>query len=88
MFSADTSLVMDALQIAALAALVGGAGGYLLLRRRSAAKGQKARPPSKPADLEDRVRVLERIATDRSADLAEEIESLRQGPNQTNRETA
>lgn len=32
---------------------------------------------SAAGDLEQRVRVLERIATDRSADLAEEIEALR-----------
>jgi hypothetical protein len=32
--------------------------------------------------LEERVRVLERIATDRGADLAHEIEALRDAPRQ------
>ena len=39
-----------------------------------------AEPETRGAgSLEDRVRVLERIATDRPTDLAEQIEALRDG---------
>ncbi|GMN02924.1 hypothetical protein [Erythrobacter sp. MTPC3] len=76
MFGADTPLVMDALQIAALAAALGGGAIYLLVRRgRQAATDDTV--SSRPADLEERVQVLERIATDQSLVLADEIEALR-----------
>lgn len=89
MFGPDTSLVMDALQMAALAAVAGGGAVYLLLRRRKrpaqssghAAAGLSGSETIR-SDLEGRVRVLERIATDTAmsdpAELAEEIESLRE----------
>lgn len=73
---ADAQLVQDALIIAALA-LAGGVGltfGITRLRARNAGEEVKARSKS---GLEERVEVLERIATDRSIDLAEEIEALR-----------
>lgn len=82
MFGPDTSLVVDAIQIG-LIALGAGIGGTLLFRRY-ARPNQDATPPAKPetqgaGSLEDRVRVLERIATDRPHDLAKEIEALRDG---------
>ncbi|MFU7528400.1 hypothetical protein [Qipengyuania sp. ASV99] len=87
MFGADTSLVFDALQIAAIAVLASGSSAYLLMRKRKSNDAAHS-PASYPktaskSDLETRVRVLERIATDRSADLADEIESLRE-PAATN----
>lgn len=75
MFGADTPLVMDALQMAAVAAIVGGGAVFAFLRLR-----RKPTPKSElgeKSDLEERVQVLERIATDRSQDLADEIEQLR-----------
>ncbi|MHA7819665.1 MAG: hypothetical protein ACX930_08485 [Erythrobacter sp.] len=79
MFGADTPLVINALQIAALAATAGGGTIWLLLRRRK----REAQPDNtdrrEAGDLEQRVRVLERIATDNnSASLTEEIEALRE----------
>lgn len=76
MFGADTPLVMDAIQIAGLAAAAAAAAVWFIQRRR---KGGGSKPDASkgPGELEQRVRVLERIATDRSADLAEEIEDLR-----------
>lgn len=86
MFGADTPLMMDALQIVALTAAVSVGGAVLWIRR---GKRPASRAPSdlertsfknaapEPTNLEQRVRVLERIATDRPADLAEEIETLR-----------
>ncbi|WP_284124918.1 hypothetical protein [Parerythrobacter aestuarii] len=75
MFGADTPLVIDALQMASLAAVATGGAVWLFLRRKSGSSGTT--PAAKAGTLEDRVRVLERIATDRSHDLADEIESLR-----------
>ena len=78
MFGADTPLVMDALQMAAIAAAAGAAGVFFLLRRR---KTDSSGPePRAKTNLEERVEVLERIATDRSIDLADEIEALRETP--------
>ena len=77
MFGADTPLVMEALQLVGLAALAGGGAVWLLMRRRKLAAQGPATEPEAPTNLEERVRVLERIATDRSIDLAEEIEALR-----------
>lgn len=75
MWGADTPLVIDALQIAAVAAVVASGAVYALLRLRRKPKTEpKFRSKS---NLEERVQVLERIATDRSHDLAEEIEQLR-----------
>lgn len=73
MFGADTPLVMDALMIAGMAAAAGAAGILFVLRRRKPTLGEQRGP----GELEQRVRVLERIATDRSIDLADEIEALR-----------
>ena len=78
MFGADTPLVMDALQMAAIAAAAGAAGVFFLLRRRKA--DSSGPEPRAKTNLEERVEVLERIATDRSIDLADEIEALRETP--------
>ncbi len=75
MWGADTPLVIDALQMAAIASVVGGGAVFALLRLRSKTKAASDRPAK--SNLEERVQVLERIATDRSHDLAEEIEQLR-----------
>ncbi|WP_108788243.1 hypothetical protein [Erythrobacter sp. Alg231-14] len=77
MFGADTPLVIDAIQIALLAGAAGAAAIVLVLRRRKKADQSSHQTPS---DLESRVRVLERIATDNPNDLAEEIEALRSTP--------
>lgn len=77
MFGADTPLVFDAIQMVAVAAVVTGGGVYLLMR----SKRKKSAPTnSAPAedDLEQRVRVLERIATDPATRLATEFEELEQ----------
>lgn len=76
MFGPDTALMIDALQIAGVAITAGAGGAWLLLRRR-ASRNSRAIETSQTGSLEDRVRVLERIATDRSSELAIEIESLR-----------
>lgn len=84
MFGADTSLVVEAIQIG-LVALTAGVGATLLFRRFVGTGASKSAPTQSIArhealtagSLEDRVRVLERIATDRPDDLAEEIEALR-----------
>jgi hypothetical protein len=91
MFGPDTSLVVDAIQIG-LVALGAGVGGTLLFRRFVGAGARKSAPTPSPAtreapatgSLEDRVRVLERIATDRPGDLAEQIEALRDGDKKEN----
>ena len=75
MFGADTSLVIDAMQMVGLAVVATGGLVWFFLSRRNSTNQPVAE--SKAGDLEDRVRVLERIATDRSIDLADEIESLR-----------
>ncbi|AOL22914.1 hypothetical protein Ga0102493_111893 [Erythrobacter litoralis] len=83
MFGPDTALMMDGLVIAALAVAAGSGIAFLWLRRARIAR-EDTGPQGRPGDLEQRVRVLERIATDRSADLAEEIEALRAVPAQAN----
>jgi len=78
MWGADTPLVIDALQIAAIAAAVGAGAVFVIFRlRRKSSYGPTPPTQSKRTDLEERVQVLERIATDRSHDLADEIEQLR-----------
>ncbi len=79
MFGADTPLVMDALQMVGLA-LVAGAGGVWLIRRRRKNSTHPIADQHGKSELEERVRVLERIATDRSHDLKAEIEQLRDAP--------
>ncbi|MEO0590211.1 MAG: hypothetical protein AAFZ11_06570 [Pseudomonadota bacterium] len=78
MFGADTELVFGAMQMATITAGVTGAAVYLLMRRkRKANPTSKAQPQdSSKGDLEERVRVLERIATDPAQRLAEEFEHL------------
>ena len=77
MFGADTPLVMDALTMAAVAAFAGGGAIWLLMRRRKTTDARTSEPMTTKSALEERVEVLERIATDRSIDLADEIEALR-----------
>lgn len=83
MFGPDTALVIDALQIAALAVAAGAGGAWLLMRRRTSLNSE-AIERSSTGSLEDRVRVLERIATNRPTELAEEIEKLRSKEMETN----
>ena len=85
MFGADTPLVMDALQMAGLALVAGGAGMFFILRRRKADQRDTGSGEANPDQLEERVRVLERIATDQSIGLADEIEALRSAPQQQDR---
>ena len=82
MFGADTQLVFDAIQMAVIAAGLAGGAVYLGMRRRQSSPNRQAIDPVSKSTLEERVRVLERIATDRSADLAEEIEALRDDTKQ------
>ncbi|MEL7454849.1 MAG: hypothetical protein AAFY42_03965 [Pseudomonadota bacterium] len=82
MFGADTALVFDALQMVAVTAVVTGGAVFAAMRVRRKSHNRRAIDQVANSDLEERVRVLERIATDRSIDLAEEIEALR-GPEQT-----
>lgn len=77
MFGPDTQLVFDAMQMAGVVAAITGGVVYLLMRKRKTQRNRDAIDDAKNSDLEERVRVLERIATDRSVDLADEIESLR-----------
>lgn len=77
MFGPDTALMFDAMEISAVVAGVTGAAVYFAMRWRRTSKNRKVIDKSQGMDLEERVRVLERIATDRSIDLAEEIEALR-----------
>lgn len=75
MFGADTALVFDAIQMVAIAAAFTGGAVYLIMRRKP--KATKAEAPTASADdLESRVRVLERIATDPATRLAEQFEEL------------
>jgi len=83
MFGADTALVFDALQMVGVAALATGAGVYAVMRRRKTTRNREAIDSTPKSNLEQRVEVLERIATDRSIDLAEEIEALREPALQT-----
>lgn len=78
MFGPDTQLIFGAMQMAAVVAAVTGGGVYMLMRARKTGKNRKAVDRAASSDLEERVRVLERIATDRSIDLADEIEALRE----------
>ncbi|ABC62764.1 hypothetical protein [Erythrobacter litoralis] len=86
MFGADTPLVMDALQMAAVAAAVGAGAIYLVMRRRT----QAASSDTATADrLKGRVEVLERIVTDPSVRVASQIEALRDDDaTKANKETA
>ena len=77
MFGAGTPLVMDALAMAALAAAAAGAATFLWARRRKPTAGASSAEARPKSALEERVEVLEHIATDRSIDLADEIEALR-----------
>ncbi|BDI61729.1 hypothetical protein [Qipengyuania nanhaisediminis] len=77
MFGADTPLVFEALQLAGLAAAIGACAVWCVARHRKGQGNASGRAGLEEANLESRVRVLERIATDRSIDLADEIESLR-----------
>lgn len=87
MFGADTPLVMDALQIAALAAVAGGGAIWLLIKRPKRNTEPSLREEREAGDLEQRVRVLERIATDNnSSTLADEIEALRASEPEKQRE--
>lgn len=88
MFGVDTPLVMEAIQLALLAAGVGGVTIFALLRYRRVQASEPRQPDSEPGKLEQRVRVLERIATDRSIDLADEIEALREAPREKQTEGA
>ena len=85
MFGPDTHLIFGAMQMSAVVAGVTGGTVYLLMRWRRTSKNRKAIDSAANSDLEERVRVLEQIATDRSIDLAEEIEALRipKGPAKT-----
>lgn len=78
MFGADTPLVYDALQMSAVIAAVAGGAVYAAMRLRRKSHNRQAVDQVAGLNLEERVRVLERIATDRSIDLAEEIEALRE----------
>ncbi|EAQ27728.1 hypothetical protein NAP1_09047 [Erythrobacter sp. NAP1] len=78
MFGPDTALMFDAMQMSAVVAGVTGAAVYFAMRWRRTSKNRKVIDRSEGMNLEERVRVLERIATDRSIDLAEEIEALRE----------
>jgi len=77
MFGAETALMIDALQITVLAVAAGAGGAWLLMRRRSSRNSEAIERSSSSGSLEERIRVLERIATDRPSELAEEIEKLR-----------
>ncbi|MDE1466156.1 hypothetical protein [Aurantiacibacter sp. D1-12] len=76
MFGADTALVWDAIQIGVLALGAGAGGAWLFLRHRTS-RNSDAIKQAQSGSLEERVRVLERIATDRPSELAAEIEALR-----------
>ena len=78
MFGPDTELIFGAIQMSAVIAAITGGAVYLAVRKpwkRSVDNTPKNETPK--TNLEERVEVLERIATDRSIDLADEIEALR-----------
>lgn len=77
MFGPDTDLMFGAMQMAGIVAAITGGAVFLVMRRSKAKKTNEPTEKLSKGDLEERVRVLERIATDRSADLADEIEALR-----------
>lgn len=77
MFGPDTALMFEAIQMSAVVAAVTGGAVYFALRWTRTSKNRRAVDDAANSDLEERVRVLERIATDRTVDLAEEIEALR-----------
>lgn len=77
MFGPDTALMFDAMQISAVVAAVTGGAVYFAMRWTRTSKNRRAVDKAANSNLEERVRVLERIATDRSIDLADEIEALR-----------
>ncbi|WP_298308437.1 hypothetical protein [uncultured Erythrobacter sp.] len=77
MFGADTALVFEALQMSAVIGVVTGGIVYVAMRFRRKSKNCRAVDQVAGSNLEQCVRVLERIATDRSIDLAKEIEALR-----------
>jgi len=89
MFGADTNLVFDAIQMVAVAAAFTGGAVYLIMRRkRAGAPASETQPRgNETGDLEERVRVLERIATDPATRLAEEFEQLSKGERQTKEPT-
>ena len=72
----DAQLVQDALIIGALALAAGIGLGLGALRLRVSKVSRRTFSQEK-SNLEERVQVLERIATDRSIDLADEIDALR-----------
>lgn len=78
MFGPDTDLIFGALQMAAIAAGVTGAAVFLVMRRKrkGAPRSETSPKTNGKQDLEERVRVLERIATDPAKRLAEEFEQL------------
>ncbi|MEL6540992.1 MAG: hypothetical protein AAFN04_07995 [Pseudomonadota bacterium] len=77
MFGADTNLVFDALQMVAVATALTGGAVYLIMRRSRGKDETGSAPAAQPAaDLEERVRVLERIATDPATRLTEQFEAL------------
>ncbi|MEL7188759.1 MAG: hypothetical protein AAGK17_04330 [Pseudomonadota bacterium] len=82
MFGPDTALMFDAIQMVTIAAGVTGGAVYLFMRKRKTSANRTVVDQANELDLESRVRVLERIATDRSADLADEIEALRDDTKQ------
>ena len=83
MFGADTNLVFDALQMVAVAAAFTGGAVYLIMRRSRSKDDTSNAPTAQPAgDLEERVRVLERIATDPATRLTEQFEALEKAESQ------
>ncbi|MGB3471776.1 MAG: hypothetical protein WBA51_13220 [Erythrobacter sp.] len=83
MFGADTPLVIDALQIAGLAAIGAAAVMLVVMKRSGKTPRRGSQSPRGDADLESRVQVLERIATDPTIELANEIEALRTGSSES-----
>ena len=82
MFGADTALVFDAMQMAAVTAGITGAAVFVFMRRRRKLSASGTVTPDAKSSLEERIEVLERIATDQSIGLADEIEALRETSSQ------